>query len=119
MSLKHLTKSEFLAKVWNFEESPKEWKFLGARPAIVDFYAVWCGPCQMLAPELEDLSEEYKDKIDIYKVNTDEEEELCAAFGIRSIPTLLFCPLEGEPRMSMGFQPKAALKETVDNTLLK
>lgn len=117
MAIKHITKKEFLENIWNFEESPKEWKFRGERPAIVDFYAVWCGPCQMLSPELEEIAEEYKGKVDIYKVNTDEEDELCAAFGIRSIPALLFCPVNGEPSMTAGFQPKAALRAAIGKML--
>lgn len=117
MALKHITKKEFLEKIWDFEESPKEWKFRGMRPAIVDFYAVWCGPCQMLSPELEDIALEYEGKVDIYKVNTDEEPELCNAFGITSIPALLFCPVSGEPSMTLGFKPKAALKAAIDGML--
>ena len=86
-----LTKETFLKKVFNFEEN-KEWKFEGDKPCIIDFYADWCGPCKMVAPILEELSEEYKGKIDIYKVDTEVEQELSAAFGIRSIPSMLFCP---------------------------
>ena len=87
MATIHLNKEEFLKRIWDFEKSPKEWHFRGERPAIVDFYATWCGPCQMLAPVLEELSDEYAGKIDIYKIDTGEEEELASAFGIRSIPS--------------------------------
>ncbi len=105
--LEHLTKETFRTKVFNFEQN-KEWKFEGSRPCLIDFYADWCGPCKMVAPILEDLSKEYKDKVDIYKVNTEEERELASMFGIQSIPSLLFVPLNGQPQMAMGALPKDA-----------
>lgn len=114
----HLTKSEFLAKVADYETSPNEWKYLGDRPAVIDFYASWCGPCKMIAPILEELAAEYGDSIYIYKIDTEKEQELCAAFGIRSIPTLLFVPMEGAPQMAQGAMPKNALKEAIDKVLL-
>lgn len=114
----HLTKSEFLAKVADYETSPNEWKYLGDRPAVIDFYASWCGPCKMIAPILEELAAEYGDSISIYKINTEEEQELAAAFGIQSIPTLLFVPMEGAPQMAQGAMPKNALKEAIDKVLL-
>ena len=114
----HLTKSEFLAKVADYETSPNEWKYLGDRPAVIDFYASWCGPCKMIAPILEELAAEYGDSIYIYKINTEEEQELAAAFGIQSIPTLLFVPMEGAPQMAQGAMPKNALKEVIDKVLL-
>lgn len=113
----HLTKQTFLDKVFDYEKN-KEWKFEGELPALVDFWAPWCGPCRMVAPILDELSEEYKDKINIYKVNTDEEQELGAVFGIRSIPSLLFIPKEGQPKMAAGALPKEALKEIIDKELL-
>lgn len=113
-----LTKAEFLKKVVDYETNPNEWKYLGTKPAIVDFYASWCGPCKMIAPVLEELATEYKDEIIIYKVNTEKEPELAGAFGIRSIPTLLFIPVSGKPRIVMGAQPKAELKKTIDTFLL-
>ena len=113
----HLTKSEFLEKIFNFEQN-KEWKFEGELPALIDFYADWCGPCKMVAPVLEELSTEYEGKINIYKVDTESEQELAAAFGIRSIPSLLFIPSDGQPQMAQGALPKDALKEAIDNVLL-
>ena len=115
----HLTKAEFLKKVANYETNPNEWKYLGDKPAIVDFYASWCGPCKTIAPILEELAAEYGDKIYIYKVDTEEEEELAAAFGIRSIPTLLFIPMNGKPQMAQGAMPKSAFKDAINEVLLK
>jgi thioredoxin len=113
----HLNKQTFLEKVFNFEQN-KEWKYEGELPALVDFWAPWCGPCRMVGPVLEELSEEYKGKVNIYKVNTDEEQELGGVFGIRSIPSLLFIPKEGQPRMAVGALPKEALIEAIEKELL-
>jgi thioredoxin len=101
----HLTKETFLSKIFNYEIN-KEWKFLGERPCLIDFYADWCGPCKMVAPVLEELAEDFEGKLDIYKINTEEEQELASVFGIRSIPSFLFIPLEGQPQMAMGALPK-------------
>src|SRR3989339_211455 len=114
----HLTKEEFLTKVANYEANPTEWKYLGDKPAIIDFYADWCSPCKMIAPILEELAKEYEDKIYIYKVNTEQEQELAGAFGIRSIPSILFVPMEGSPQMAMGALPKNSFKEAIDGVLL-
>lgn len=114
----HLTKTEFLEKVVNYETNPTEWKYLGDKPCLIDFYADWCGPCKAVAPVLEELAKEYDGQIYIYKINTDQEQELAGAFGIRSIPSLLFVPMEGQPRMSMGAMPKDQLKQTIDEVLL-
>jgi len=103
--LEHLTKETFRTKVFDFEKN-KEWKYEGSRPCLIDFYADWCGPCKMVTPILEELSKEYKDKLYIYKVNTEEERELSSMFGIQSIPSLLFVPLTGQPQMAMGALPK-------------
>lgn len=119
MKATNLTKAEFISKVADFENNPNEWKFLGERPAIIDFYATWCGLCKMLAPILDEIAEEYAGKIDVYKVNVDTEEELSALFGIRSVPTLLFVPMSGAPQMAQGALPKSTLKETIQNVLLK
>ena len=114
----HLTKAEFLAKVMNYEKNPTEWKYLGDKPCIIDFYANWCGPCKMIAPILEDLAKEYDGQIYIYKVNTEDEQELAAAFGIRSIPSVLFCPMTGSPQMAQGAMPKDSFKKAIDEVLL-
>ncbi|MBD3411136.1 MAG: thioredoxin [Ignavibacteriales bacterium] len=114
----HLTKETFLKKVFDYENN-KEWTFSGEKPCVIDFYADWCGPCKMVAPVLEELSEEYKDEINIYKIDTEKEQELAGVFGIRSIPSLLFCPKDDKPQMAMGALPKEALKEAIDNVLLK
>ena len=113
-----LTKEDFLTKVANFESNPKEWKYLGDKPALIDFYASWCGPCKTIAPILEELASEYGDSIVIYKINTEKEPELAAAFGIRSIPSLLFVPMDGKPQMSQGAMGKADLKKAIDSVLL-
>jgi len=112
----NLTKETFLKKVFNFEEN-KDWVFEGKRPVLIDFYADWCGPCKMLAPILEELSEEFSGKIDIYKIDTEAEQELSAAFGIRSIPSMLFCPMEGQPEMANGALPKAELERIIADVL--
>ncbi len=113
----HLTKATFLEKVFNYEQN-KEWKFEGELPAVIDFWAPWCGPCRMVGPVIEELSEEYKGKVNFYKVNTDEEQELAGAFGIRSIPSLLFIPKVGQPKMAVGALPKESLKEAIAEELL-
>ena len=106
-------------KVYNYEANPNDWKFEGKRPAIVDFYATWCGPCKALHPILEELSKEYSGKIDIYQIDVDQEQDLAAAFGIRSIPTLLMIPMNEQPRISQGALPKDQLKKAIDEFLLK
>ena len=118
MKAKELTKTEFLKEVVNDEENPSEWKYLGDKPCLVDFYAAWCGPCRMVAPILEELAGEYHGKVDIYKVDTEKEQELAAAFGIRSIPSLLFCPKTGRPQMVQGAMSKTDLKKMIDEVLL-
>ncbi len=112
-----LTYETFKTKVFDFEKN-QEWKFEGDKPCLIDFWAAWCGPCRMIAPILEELSEEYKDQINIYKVDTEAEQELAAMFGIRSIPSLLFVPMNGKPQMAAGALPKHVLKEIIDKELL-
>ena len=118
MPTKKLTLAEFKDKVFDFENE-KEWKFKGEKPAIIDFYADWCGPCQMVAPIFEELSSEVPE-IDIYKVDTEAEQQLSAMFGIRSIPSILFIPNDGrQPMMQAGALPKNALEEIIEKELVK
>jgi thioredoxin len=114
--LEHLTKETFLSKVFDYEKN-KEWKFEGDKPCVIDFYADWCGPCRMVAPVLEELAKDYEGKIDIYKVNTEEEQELAAVFGIRSIPSILFVPSGGQPQMAMGALPKETFVKAFKDVL--
>lgn len=115
--MEHLTKETFLTKVFDYENN-KEWKYAGELPAIIDFYADWCGPCKMVAPILEDLSKEYEGKISMYKVDTEKEQELASVFGIRSIPSILFIPKEGKPQMAAGAMPKEGFVEAINTLLL-
>jgi len=112
----HLTKKDFLEKVFDYENN-KEWKYEGDLPAIIDFWADWCAPCRAVAPVLEELSEEYAGKLKVYKVNTEEEQELAAVFGIRSIPSLLFIPADGQPQMAAGALPKETFVKAIDDVL--
>lgn len=116
MATIQLTTKDFKEKVFNYE-TEKDWKYEGL-PAIVDFYADWCGPCKMVAPILEELSKEYENRLVIYKVNTDREQELSAVFGIQSIPTMLFIGADGEPMMQPGALPKHVLKQVIEEQLL-
>ena len=114
----HLTEAEFLVKVANYKENPSEWKYLGDKPCLIDFYADWCAPCKMLAPILEELAAEYEGKIHIYKIDTEKELALSSAFGIRSIPTLLFVPQAETPQIAQGALPKQELKRIINEVLL-
>lgn len=112
-----LTTADFKEKVFDYENE-KEWKYKGSLPAIIDFYADWCGPCKMVAPVLEELAKEYEEKLIIYKVDTEAEMELSAVFGIQSIPTFLFIPQVGLPMMQPGAFPKKVFKEVIEEKLL-
>lgn len=114
--VEHLTLQTFKEKVFNYEKN-EDWKFEGVKPCIIDFYADWCGPCKMVAPVLEELSKEYEGKIDVYKIDTEEEQELSMMFNIRSIPALLFVPLSDKPQMSVGALPKSTIKTTIEEIL--
>ncbi len=116
-SIIYLDAASFKEKVFNYETN-KEWNYNGKVPAILDFYADWCGPCKQLSPVLEEIQKEYKGKIQIYKIDTDKQKELAATFGIRSLPTIVFVPMEGEPQAAMGFRPKNDL-ETMITEILK
>jgi thioredoxin 1 len=117
--LEHLTTQTFKQKVMDYEKNPKQWVFEGDKPAIIDFYADWCRPCRMIAPIMEELSEEYKGKIDIYKVDTEAQRELASIFGIQSLPTVLFIPMSGSPSMQKGAISKEGYKQMIDQYLLK
>ncbi len=118
MATVQLTLQDFKDKVFDFEKE-KEWKYNGQLPAIIDFYADWCSPCKMVAPVLEELSKEYEGQLHIFKVNTEKEMELSSVFGIRSIPTFLFIPVDGEPMMQPGAFPKKVFQQVIEEHLLK
>ena len=111
--VEHLTKQTFLEKIFNYEKNT-EWKYEGSLPAVIDFWAEWCGPCRMVGPVIDKLSNEYEGKVNFYKVDTEAEQELAAAFGIRSIPSLLFIPPDGQPKMATGAYPEDALKSIIE-----
>jgi thioredoxin 1 len=112
----HITTDEFKQKVFNWDDN-SEWKYEGDLPAIIDFYADWCGPCKMVAPILEELSEQYDGRLRIYKVDTDKEQELAMAFGIQSIPSILFIPMDEKPQMAAGALPKETLEQVIKDVL--
>ncbi len=114
----YLTSAEFKEKVFNWEKSPDTWVFEGERPCVVDFYADWCKPCRIVAPIMEELALKYQGKVTIYKVNTDKEKEVASAFGIRSIPSVLFCPMKGKPQMATGALPKDSYIKVIEEFLL-
>jgi thioredoxin len=113
----HLNKETFRNKVFNYEKN-KEWKYEGTLPALVDFWAPWCGPCRLVGPVIDELSKDYAGKVNFYKVNTEEEQELAGMFGIQSIPSLLFIPVGGEPKMALGALPKKELKRIIESELI-
>ena len=115
----HLTKAEFLSKVANFQTNTNEWKYLGDKPCIIDFYASWCGPCKMVAPILDDLAKEYNGQIYIYKIDVDAEPEIAAAYGIQSIPTIFFSPMTGNPQVSQGAMQKEDFQKIIVGLLLR
>lgn len=118
MATVQLTKDGFKEKVFDYEQE-NEWKYKGELPAIIDFYADWCGPCKAVAPVLEELSREYEGKLVIYKIDTEKEAELSSVFGIQSIPTFLFIPLEGSPMMQKGAFPKNVFQHVIEDRLLQ
>lgn len=118
LATKYLSTEDFKKKIMNYDEHPQEWVFEGNRPAIIDFYATWCGPCKMTAPIIERLARKYKGQIDFYKVDIDQERELAQIFGIRSIPTFLFIPMKGQPTAQMGAMQLADFEEIIESELL-
>ena len=119
MKTQELTTDSFKEKVMDYVANPKEWKFKGDKPALIDFYATWCGPCKQTAPVVEELANDYDGKIDVYKVDVDQQEELAQLFGIQSIPTLIFVPKEGDPQKVVGAMGKAQFEEVIKKVLLK
>ena len=117
-SVIQMNKQMFLDKVFDYTTSATEWKYQGDKPAVIDFYATWCGPCRMVAPILKDLAKEYGDSIVIYKVDTDKEKELSMAMGIRSLPTIVFIPKTGQPQVIVGAAEEATFRRAIDEVLL-
>ena len=117
--VKHLTYKEFKNKVWDFEKDPNTFQYKGKLPAVIDFYANWCGPCRRVAPIMEKLAEEYDGQLIVYKVNVDQERELAAAFNVKSIPMVLFIPKEGKPMMQVGALPEEGYRQVIVEQLLK
>lgn len=118
-----LTKEQFIAQIWDYKSSPKEWKYKGTKPAIIDFYADWCGPCKIASPILEGISHEYAGKINVYKIDTDVEKELAQVFGISGIPAFLYIPMSGKPSMTSGIartqeDTKKMFKQNIEKMLL-
>ena len=109
--VKELDSEQFVNLVGDYTGT--EFKFIGQRPCIVDFYATWCGPCKALSPIIDEIAAEYDGKIDVYRVDIDKNEEISAAFGIQSVPTLIFIPVSGQPRSSVGLLPKETIKEAI------
>lgn len=114
----NVSTAEFLTKIFNYRENPQAWNYLGDKPCLIDFWAPWCGPCRMLGPTTEELAKEYDGQIYIYKLDTQAEPEVASVFGIKSIPSLLFIPLKGQPQMAQGALPKDVLKQIIDTVLL-
>ena len=112
-----LTKDKFIKEIFDYENN-KEWKFEGELPAVIDFYADWCQPCKMIAPIIEELSTEYEGKVNFFKVDTEAQQELAGAFGVQSIPSLLFIPLDGKPQMAAGALPKESFIDVIEKELL-
>ena len=117
--VQHITYQDFLDKIWDFEKSPEEFVYKGKTAAIVDFYADWCGPCRKIGPVMEKLAQDYDGRLTVYKVNVDKEKELAAAFQARSIPMVIFIPLEGQPMMQVGALPETEYRKVVEERLLK
>ena len=114
----HLTVETFKEKVFDYVKNSEEWVYEGDKPCVIDFYADWCKPCKIVAPIMDELAEEYKDQVYIYKINTEQQRELPRVFGVRSIPSVLFCPMEGQPQMTTGALPKETFKQVIDEFLL-
>jgi thioredoxin len=119
-----IDKAQFKAQIMDYEKNPKDWKYAGKLPCIVDFYADWCGPCRIASPVLEELAQKYKGRIVVYKVNTDQERELSTVFGISGIPAFLYVPQVGNPTMTSGIArtpeaTKEQFEKMINDLLLK
>lgn len=114
--IEHLTAASFKQKVFDYEKN-KDWKYAGDKPAIIDFYADWCGPCRIIAPTVAQVAKEYEGKINVYKINVDNEQELASVFGVSGIPAILFIPMTEQPQMSAGVINKEAFDKTIKNVL--
>ena len=119
MSVQNLTTLDFKKQIMDFDTNPQEWKYLGDKPAIIDFYATWCGPCKATAPVLEKIAEKYDGRINVFKVDVDKEQELAALFGVRSIPSLLFIPMNEKPQMATGAMMQNDFERAIADILLK
>ncbi len=115
--MEHLTKETFKDKIFDFENN-KEWNYKGEKPAIIDFYADWCGPCKMMEPTLEQIEHEYQGQLNIYKVDTQEQAELAKMFGIQSVPSILFIPMNGDPQMAGGTMSKNLFEKAINEILM-
>ena len=119
MSVQNLTTLDFKKQIMDFDTNPQEWKYLGDKPAIIDFYATWCGPCKATAPVLEKIAEEYDGRINVFKVDVDQEQELASIFGIQSIPSILFIPMNEKPQMATGAMRQSDFERPINDMLLK
>lgn len=117
--IKHLTYKEFVKQVWDFEKDPSTFTYKGKLPAVIDFYADWCGPCRRVAPIMEKMAEEYDGKLMVYKVNVDQERQLASVFQVKSIPMVLFIPMEGQPMMQVGALPEEGYRQVIEEQLIK
>ena len=117
--VKQLTYKEFLKQVWDFEKDPNTFNYKGELPSVIDFYADWCGPCRRVAPIMEKLAQEYDGRLLVYKVNTDQERGLASTFQVKSIPMVLFIPMEGQPMMQVGAMYEADYKRIIEEKLVK
>lgn len=114
-----MDKQMFIEKVFDYTAGSTEWKYQGDKPAVIDFYATWCGPCRMVAPLLKSLAKEYKEQIVVYKVDTDRQKELAASMGIQSLPTIVFIPMKGQPQIIVGAADKGTFRRAIEEVLLK